>query len=96
ERPHEAIGMDTPMSRYQPSPRAFPSVLREPEYGPDDVVLRVKANGELRFEGRRLKVSKALYRLPVAARAKDGEDGVFEFWFAHHRILTLDLRSENR
>jgi len=57
---------------------------------------RVKANGELRFEGRRLKVSKALYRLPVAARAKDGEDGVFEFWFAHHRILTLDLRSENR
>ncbi|WP_310159954.1 IS481 family transposase [Paraburkholderia terricola] len=96
ERPHEAIGMDTPMSRYQPSPRAFPSVLREPEYGPDDVVLGVKANSELRFEGRRLKVSKALYRLPVAARAKDGEDGVFEFWFAHHRILTLDLRSENR
>lgn len=95
ERPHEAIGMDTPISRYRPSPRAYPSILPEPEYGPDDVVLRVKANGQLRFEGQHLRVSKALYGLPVAARAKPGEDGVFEFWFAHHRILTLDLRSEN-
>ncbi|MFM0403428.1 IS481 family transposase, partial [Paraburkholderia aspalathi] len=60
------------------------------------VVLRVRSNGQLCFEGRRLKVSNALYGLPVAARAKQGEDGVFEFWFAHHRILTLDLRSGNR
>ena len=96
ERPHEAIGMDTPISRYRPSPRAYPSILPEPEYGPDDVVLRVRSNGQLCFEGRRLKVSNALYGLPVAARAKQGEDGVFEFWFAHHRILTLDLRSGNR
>ena len=44
ERPHEAIGMDTPVSSYRPSPRAYPSILPEPEYGPDDVVLRVKAN----------------------------------------------------
>ncbi|MFL9915525.1 integrase core domain-containing protein [Paraburkholderia fungorum] len=95
ERPHEAIGMNTPISRYQPSPRAYPSILREPEYGPDDVVLRVKSDGRLRFEGRKLKVSDALYGLPVAARAKPGEDGVFEFWFAHHRILTLELRSNN-
>ena len=80
----------------QPSPRALPIVLPEPEYSPDDRVLRVKANGELRFEGCRLKVSNALYGLPVAARAKDGEDGVFEFWFAHHRIMTLDLRSETQ
>jgi transposase InsO family protein len=95
ERPHEAIGMDTPISRYRPSPRAYPSILPEPEYGPDDVVLLVKSDGRLRFEGRHLKVSNALYGLPVAARAKPGEDGVFEFWFAHHRILTLDLRSDN-
>jgi transposase InsO family protein len=96
ERPHEAIGMDTPISRYQPSPRTLPSILPEPEYGPDDVVLRVKSDGQLRFEGRRLKVSNALCGLTVAARAKCGEDGVFEFWFAHHRILTLDLKSENQ
>jgi transposase InsO family protein len=94
QRPHEALDLATPLTRYRPSPRPFPAVLQEPEYGPHDKVLRVRSNGELRFEGRRLKVSNALYGLPVAARAKDGEDGVFEFWFAHHRIMTLDLRSE--
>jgi transposase InsO family protein len=94
ERPHEALDMKTPATRYQPSARPMPTILGEPDYAADDIVLRVKSNGVIDFRGRRLKVSNALRGLPVAARKSPTQDGIVEFWFAHHRILTLDLRDE--
>jgi len=33
--------------RYEPSPRRYPTKLREPEYGDDVVVYRVKPNGAI-------------------------------------------------
>jgi len=33
DRPHEALGMQTPASCYCLSPRQFPARVREPEYG---------------------------------------------------------------
>ena len=38
ERPHEAVGMEPPASRYKTSLRAFPSPLPPIEYAPDDQV----------------------------------------------------------
>jgi transposase InsO family protein len=92
ERPHEALQMATPLSRYQPSPNAFPEQLPPIEYGPDDVVIRVRWNGELRFQGKKFKVSAALQHLDVAVRPKPDEDGVFEVYFAHHRCQTIDMQ----
>lgn len=91
ERPHEALQMQTPISRYRPSPRAFPEVLPAIEYGPDDEIVRVKWNGELRFRGRKFKLSNALHRHDVAIRPHPTEDGIFDVYFAHHRCLTIDL-----
>lgn len=93
ERPHEAIQMQTPISRYQPSPRAFPEALPPLEYGLDDQIVRVKWNGELRFLGHKLKVSSALHGHDVAIRPRPMEDGVFDVFFAHHRCFTIDLNS---
>lgn len=92
ERPHEALRMETPMTRYRTSPRVFPEVLPQLTYGPDDTVVRVGWNGELRFGDRRFKVSSALHRLDVAVRPRCQEDGVFDIFLAHHRCLTIDLR----
>lgn len=91
ERPHEALQMQTPISRYRPSPRAFPEILPPVEYAPDDHVVRVKWNGELSFRGQKFKVSSALHRHDVAIRPRPTEDGVFDVYFAHHRCLTIDL-----
>lgn len=91
ERPHEALQMETPITRYRPSPRAFPEALPTIEYGPDDTLVRVKWNGELRFRDRRFKVSSALHRHDVAIRPHPSEEGLFEVYFAHHRCLTIDL-----
>ncbi len=91
ERPHEALQLQTPISRYRPSPRTFPEALPAIEYGPDDEIVRVKWNGELRFRDRKFKVSNALHRYDVAIRPQPNEDGVFDVYFAHHRCLTIDL-----
>ena len=85
--------MATPLTRYQPSPRTMPEHLPEPEYGPGDEVLRVNSNGLVRFQGEPLRLSIALKGLRVAARPKDDEDGVIEFWFAHQRVAKLDLKA---
>jgi len=47
-RPHEALGLDVPASRYQPSPRPFPEVLPPIEYGADDIVRTVHGSGQIR------------------------------------------------
>ena len=92
ERPHEALDMATPVTRYRPSLRVFPERLRPVDYGPDDQIVTVRWNGELRFAGQRYKVSSALHRHEVAVRPKAGEDGIFEVYLAHHKCLTIDLK----
>jgi transposase InsO family protein len=93
ERPHDALGLATPASRYRPSPRPYPESLPPIEYGPDDRVYRVPVDGWLRVHGRRLKVSNALTGLPIAVRPHPSEDGVLDFYFCHQRFLQLDLRN---
>lgn len=92
ERPHEALAMQTPIKRYHPSLQAFPEALPAIEYGPNDEVIRVKWNGELRFRGGQYKLSSALHRQDVAVRPHPTEDGIFEVFFVHHRCFTIDLR----
>lgn len=93
ERPHEALQMATPIARYRPSPRSLPETLPAIEYGPDDEIVRVKWNGELRFRGHQFKLSSALHRHDVAIRPRIAEDGVFDVYFAHQRCLTIDLNT---
>jgi transposase InsO family protein len=97
ERPHQALGMATPISRYRPSPRAYPERLSPIEYGDADELVRVGTNGEVRFRSQRFKVSNALANLPIALRACSEIDGTYDVYFAHHRIDTIRLkRSSNR
>lgn len=42
QRPHEALDMAVPASRYQPSPRPFTQSLPPITYGPDDQVRKVQ------------------------------------------------------
>ncbi|BCZ76427.1 hypothetical protein PTKU64_27440 [Paraburkholderia terrae] len=93
ERPHEALGMAVPVTRYACSLRRMPDRLPEPEYGSGDEVLQVNASGVVRVRGERLKLSIALKGLQVAARPSAEEDGVIELWFAHQRVAKLDLKT---
>lgn len=91
-RPHQALQMAVPASRYQPSPRRFPDALPSIEYGPDDTVAKVMSLGVVHLLGHTMHVSKALQGHYIAARPCDEQDGVYDLYFAHHRLARIDLR----
>ncbi len=94
-RPHQALALEPPVSRYRPSPRTFPEQLPPLQYASDLKVRKVQADAEICFHNRRFKVGKAFIGLPVAIRPTLA-DGVFHLLFAHSVIRTIDLRSPLR
>ncbi len=91
ERPHEALALATPSSRYVPSARRYPARLPEIEYGPDDAVRKVQEDGELSFANQVFRVSKAFRGERVAIRSTP-TDGVLAIYFMTHRIGQVDRR----
>jgi len=94
QRPHEALGMQTPVQRYRPSPFSFPRRLPSIEYLRGDTVVTVVANGVFKFNARTFKTSRALRGLPVALRPRRDTDGCVDLFFCHQRLATLDLRDQ--
>jgi transposase InsO family protein len=90
QRPHQALDMATPVTRYRPSQRSYPEHLPPIEYGDTDTVVRVRINGDLRFMSRRFKVSSALDNLPVAIRPSLKHPDCYDLYFAHHHFATID------
>jgi transposase InsO family protein len=91
ERPHEALGLEVPASRYQMSMRPFPECLPAMEYGPGDAVRKVNRVGQLSYGGRTYKISQAFGGERVGVRPTTRE-GVMEVYFGRHRIGELDER----
>ncbi len=59
-RPHEGIGMVTPATRWQPSPRPFQPNPRQWEYPADWEVHRLADQGQLWWQAKRGEISCAL------------------------------------
>lgn len=73
ERPHAALGNDTPAEHYGLSPRRWDGVLRTPEYPLDHVVRPVRPNGAIRWQGEEIYITQALAGEAVAlAKQADG------------------------
>ena len=91
QRPHQALGMGVPASRYQISTRSFPEVLPSIDYGSDAIVRKVQDHGRISFHCRVFRLSKAFRGYPVALRPTL-TDGVWEVYFCAHRIAQIDER----
>jgi transposase InsO family protein len=92
ERPHAALDLAVPASRYQPSPRPYPPQLPPLTYGPDDQVRRVQQGGWISFRGRAVRLPRGFAGQPVALRPTT-RDGVWQVVFATQQIAELDLRA---
>ena len=90
ERPHHALELDTPASRYTLSPRPFPQSLPIIEYDTDDQVRTVDVNGRIAFMGRSFSVGKAFRRKQVALRPTS-TDGLWNVFFSTQLITSIDL-----
>ena len=86
ERPHEALGNDTPAEHYAISLRRFDGVLREPSYGPDHELRRVRHNGEVRWKGNTIYVRADLVGEPIGlVEEQDGD------WTAYYGPIALGV-----
>lgn len=90
ERPHEALGMKAPISRYQPSQRCYPETLPPIEYGPDDQIRKVQSKGEIFFKGKIFRVDSALQGQPVGLRPTN-MDGIYSVYYCHQKLKEIDL-----
>lgn len=94
QRPHEALGMQVPGSKYAPSPRPFPEVLPPIEYPSGADLRKVDQCGRLYFRNRRFRIGKSFAYLPVQILPTE-VDGEFQVRFLHQPVAYIDLRCDN-
>lgn len=92
ERPHAALGNDVPADHYTRSPRHYDGVLREPNYGPDHTVRRVRHNGEIKWQGNTIYISGALIGEPIGLI--EGADGGWTLSFGPVVLGFIDHRGD--
>jgi transposase InsO family protein len=90
QRPHEALNLDVPASRYRPSQRTFPETLSIPEYDQADTVRRVGPQGYFSFKAINWYMSEALIGQNVALRPSLS-DGVWNVFFSRFHVGQIDL-----
>lgn len=92
-RPHEALALETPASRYRNSPRTMPDRIEPPQYEPGDIVRKVSKGVWISFRNQRWKCSKALIGRWVVLRPTE-HDGLFDLCYRRHVFSQIDLRED--
>jgi Integrase core domain len=91
ERPHEAIGMKVPASRYQPSGRPFPETLPALEYDAGDEVRKVNDRGMVKYRRQHYFLGRAFSGELVGLRPQPQMDGVWDVFYGRHKVATLNF-----
>lgn len=90
-RPHEALGMQTPASRYECSQRPWQEHLPAYEYGETDEVRKVSPDQRISFHRYAIVVGEGFVGKQVALRPTL-VDGQYTLHFCHQQIGEVDLR----
>jgi transposase InsO family protein len=90
ERPHQALGMRTPSSLYEPSPREYPARVLEPEYGSAFKVRRVHEHGQFWWNAERVFLSEVLWGERIGLLPVD--DRYYRVYFADFPLAQFDSR----
>jgi len=88
ERPHEALGQQTPESCYSASPRAYPARVRAPEYACGMQVRRVQKHGEFNWKHQHVFLTETLAGEPIGLEPID--DRYFTIYFATFPLGRFD------
>jgi putative transposase len=91
ERPHEALGLATPASRWHPSSRVYPARITGPDYPVHFEVRRVLANGTFKFRGQVPFLSHALEGTDIGL--EEITDGVWDLMYYRTVLGRLDERT---
>ena len=91
ERPHEALGMATPASRWCRSPRRYEPSPASWEYPPAARVRKLDSDGKLELQGRRWAISRSLGGERVQLVTMEHR---IEVYYCRTLIRELDLASQ--
>ena len=92
QRPHQALDLQVPASRYRPSVRSMPERPPAIEYDCHEVVRVVPQTKDyISFKGRSWNVPRAFRGERVAIRP-NGIDGQYGIFFGSREIAAVDLR----
>lgn len=94
DRPHEALDMASPASRYQPSARSFPETLPEQEFSPGDQPRKIQDDGTFSFKGRQYQFSRAFHRQAIALRPTS-QDGLWIVVFFQNELGFINQRDDS-
>lgn len=95
ERPHEAIDMDTPISRYSHSYREYTGKLLQPEYRSGDEVRKVNKDGIVKFLGESCFIGRPFSGQTIGIRSSETE-GLFGVYFYQQQIAKIDIRGAKK
>jgi transposase InsO family protein len=87
-RPHQALNMATPASRWKPSPRLFPAQLSDWEYPSSFLPMQLNDSGQMQWHGRQWDISRALQNELVGIQV-NGEIALVYFCNTPVRELRL-------
>lgn len=90
ERPHEALQMQPPASRYTVSKRPYPTRLAKIEYPDSSLIRQVNAAGMISLNSKKFFISESLQGFPVALRQID--DAQFNVYFCHQKLGCIELQ----
>lgn len=89
ERPHQALDMKPPITRYAVSRRAYPQQLPLIAYRDTDLVRTVNAAGNISLQNRKIFIGEALKGLPVGLRKNIG-DNDYSVYFCDQKIACIE------
>jgi transposase InsO family protein len=93
-RPHEALGLMVPATRYHASVRPFPEALLPIEYDDHEITRKVGDRGQVKYQQRKFFIGNPFAGLRVALR-HTSTDGLLDVYLCHQRVASIDLKQPN-
>lgn len=94
-RPHEALGETVvPADRYQPSSRSLPATVPNVTFPAGSIPRKVSDAAYIQFQGRKFRIGKAFRGRYVGVRPTT-TDGIYNIYYRHHLIKTIDLSTKS-
>jgi transposase InsO family protein len=90
KRPHRALNLDTPASRYKPSERKYPKRIEPWEYPAEYKLRKIKETGFFTYGGQGYFLSEALGGKTVAVR-ESSIPGCITLYYRQFKIACIDI-----
>ena len=90
KRPHHALGLDTPASRYTPSERKYPKEVEPWEYPAGYEIRTIKKSGYFTYGGQGYYLSEAFGGKTVGVR-ESSQQGCITLYYRQFKIAGIDV-----